>query len=190
MLLVYLEIAFMRKALYREQMSLIYQKRLNKQSVAVGWREWCALPSLGVPLIKAKIDTGARTSAIHAFDITPFKRGGKSWVKFYLHPIQGNNSIIVGCVAEVIDQRSIMSSNGQKEHRYVIQTALQFAEQQWNIELTLSNRDPLRFRILLGRAALQGRTIIDPAHSYLVQKSSVREQIKRYSGIVNVKKHK
>lgn len=142
----------------------------------MGWREWCGLPTLGIPLIKAKIDTGAHTSAVHAFDIEPFHRAGKLWVKFFIHPVQGNDQIIVPCTARVVDQRAVMSSNGHKEHRYVIETPLQMGAQCWPIELTLSNRDPLRFRILLGRAALRGRVMIDPTHSYHVRKATTREQ--------------
>lgn len=161
-------------------MSFSHNKIGQKQPLIIGWREWCALPKLHIPLIKAKIDTGAKTSAIHAFDIRPLRRLGREWVKFSLRPIQGNAKIMVDCMAEVIDERSVMSSNGHKEHRFVIKTPLQIGDRQWDIELTLSNRDPLRFRVLLGRSALEGRVIINPSHSYLVGRCTRNAQVKIY----------
>jgi ribosomal protein S6--L-glutamate ligase len=150
------------------------------ERVLIGWREWCGLNDLGIPLIKAKIDTGARTSAIHAFDIKPIMKGRRLWVRFSIHPIQGDTSRVTHCLAPVIDQRAVMSSNGHKEHRYVIETHLSIGDQSWPIELTLSNRDPLRFRLLLGRAALQGRVCIDPLYSYHQGRFSKRQQARYY----------
>ncbi|OGO94072.1 MAG: hypothetical protein A3F41_04790 [Coxiella sp. RIFCSPHIGHO2_12_FULL_44_14] len=168
-------------------MSIIYHKSSINQPLLIGWREWCALPRLRIPLIKAKIDTGARTSAIHAFRIQTLRRQGKEWVKFSVHPIQGYDKAVVDCVAEIIDERWIMSSNGHKEHRFVIKTPLKMGARQWDIELTLSNRDPLRFRMLLGRSAMQGRVVIDPLHSYRIEHYSKRAQIKMYRAIGNKK---
>jgi ribosomal protein S6--L-glutamate ligase len=136
-----------------------------KDKILIGWGEWCALPGLGVPAIKAKIDTGAKTSSIHAFNIEPKTVRGKEYVHFNIHPLQRNDAVIVACKAPIIDRRLVMSSNGHKEHRFVIATILELAGQDWEIEITLSNRDPLTFRMLLGREALNGRVLIDPSHS-------------------------
>lgn len=149
-------------------------------SFTVGWYEWCALPLLKIPAIKAKMDTGAKTSAIHAYQIEPFSRKREKWIRFQLHPIQANDKIIVPCEALVVDQRYIMSSNGHKEHRYVIKTALTIANASWEIELTLSNRDPMRFRLLLGREALKGRALVDPARKLTILKYSHGYQLDLY----------
>ncbi len=132
----------------------------------IGWREWCALPNLNIPAIKVKIDTGARTSALHAFNIHATQRKGKKYVNFSVFPLQGNNKTIIHCEAPVVDERSIMSSNGHREHRYIITTEIKIAQQLWSIELSLSNRDPLKFRMLLGREALKNLAIIDPNRDY------------------------
>ncbi len=145
------------------------KNKLIDNKLLIGRFEWCSLPKLKIPAIKAKIDTGAKTSAIHAFNIKTFRQGGKLKVKYDIHPIQGNDKVIVSCKSVVIDERAIMSSNGHKEHRYVISTILGLGGKQWPIELTLSNRDPLRFRLLLGREALSHKVIIDPSlncHQY------------------------
>lgn len=128
----------------------------------IGRHEWCQLPLLNIPAIKAKIDTGAKTSAIHAFDIEPFFQKHVKYVRFRVLPIQSNHTFFIPCKAPVMDERFIMSSNGHKEHRYVIQTSLKMGDRCWEMELTLSNRDPLRFRLLLGREALNNRVLIDP----------------------------
>ena len=135
---------------------------IEQDKLLIGWCEWCQLPKLNLPAIKAKIDTGAQTSALHAFDIRPFCQNGQEWVCFSAHPIQGNDEIIVECTAEVVGKRHIMSSNGHIEHRYVIKTPLTLDNQTWDIEITLSDRDPLKFRMLLGRQALRKHIIIDP----------------------------
>ncbi len=132
------------------------------EKLLVGRSEWCSLPDLGIPGIKAKIDTGARTSAIHAFDIRAETIDDKKHVFFKVHPIQGNTQIVVSCQALIVDERYIMSSNGHKEHRYIITTNIKLGENIYNIDLSLSNRDPLTFRMLLGREALNKRMIVDP----------------------------
>lgn len=149
--------------------------------ILIGWSEWCQLPQLNLPAIKAKIDTGARTSSLHAFNITPFKQDGKDWVHFEMHPLQYNDSLVVQCKAPIVDERSVMSSNGSKEHRYVITTPLKLGNEIWDIELTLSNRDPLRFRMLLGRAALQKHTLIDPNRRYCNGKISKSKALLLYT---------
>lgn len=142
------------------------RKKVARQ--IIGWREWVGLPDLGVDAIKAKIDTGARTSAIHAWNITEHEALDGPWVSFELHPVQRNNKIIVPCRARIWDTREIKSSNGQIEHRVIIRTTLQLAENTWPIELSLTNRDAMGFRLLLGRAALRKHVRIDPGRSFLI----------------------
>lgn len=137
-----------------------YQNKL-----LVGRDEWLCFEELSLPLIKAKIDTGAKTSAIHAFNIRYKKHKTIDMVFFDVHPLQGNSTLAVHCQAPVIDRRSIMSSNGHQEQRYVISSMMSLANQRWPIELTLSNRDPLKYRLLIGREALQRRVLIDPSLS-------------------------
>ena len=136
----------------------------------VGWREWLALPDLGIPAIKAKIDTGARTSALHAFEVSPYRDGGRDHVRFRLHPVQRRADIVAQCSAEVIDRRWVSDSGGHRELRYVIGTNVRLGAHTWPIELTLTDRDPMQFRMLLGRTAMRGRLIIDPKASYLFGK--------------------
>ncbi|MFP4003640.1 MAG: ATP-dependent zinc protease, partial [Alphaproteobacteria bacterium] len=132
----------------------------------VGWREWAALPDLHVPEIKVKIDTGAKTSAVHAYDISPFQKDGKPFVGFYLHPIQEQERPEIWCEAPVVDERLITSSNGEQESRFIIETTLTVGDDSWVIELSLANRDEMGFRMLLGRQAMRGRLIVDPERSF------------------------
>ena len=132
----------------------------------VGWREWVALPDLHVPEIKVKIDTGAKTSAVHAYDIASFQKDGTPFVGFYLHPIQEQERPEIWCEVPLLDERTITSSNGEQETRYVIETILSVGDDSWPIELSLANRDEMGFRMLLGRQAMRGRLIVDPDRSY------------------------
>lgn len=158
---------------------------LPSEYLLVGWQEWCILPKLGIPAIKAKIDTGAKTSAIHAFNIQLFYTNDIPHVRFEIYPLQGRHAFAKTCTAVVIDQRLVMSSNGHKELRYVIMTPIVLAGTMWEIEVTLSNRDPLTFRMLLGREALQSKVIIDP-HRKLCQGSmSLKELKKIYNELEN-----
>lgn len=142
-----------------------------KNSILIGWREWVELPDLGIGKIKAKIDTGARTSALHAFDIEPFKTSrNKNRVRFALHPIQRNNNYIVYCEADLLAKRNIKNSGGDIEDRYIITTALYMGDKKWPIELTLTNRDTMGFRLLLGRTAINKEFLIAPNKSFLVKK--------------------
>lgn len=134
----------------------------------VGWREWVRLPDLlGDEAVKAKIDTGARTSAIHAWDLEPIERDGSAWVRFSLHPRQKDDSHVVIVEARLIEERDVRSSNGEVERRTVVETALAVGTTTWSIELTLTNRDEMGFRMLLGRTAMSGRLLVDPGASYL-----------------------
>ena len=145
-------------------------------NVIIGWREWAGLPDLGISHIKAKIDTGARTSALHAFEVSPFTENGKQMVRFSIHPFQRNVDVVKRCVAEVADQRRVTDSGGHREERYFILTTVALGEQQWEIEVTLTNRDNMKFRMLLGRTAMEQRFIVDPGASYLVGKRLRRKK--------------
>lgn len=150
-----------------------------KDKLLIGRDEWCTLPDLRVRAIKAKIDTGAKTSALHAFNIRRVKINNKRYVKFDIHPLQSDNKTIISCVAPIIDQRHIMSSSGHIEHRYVIQTMLSISNTEWSIQVTLSNRDPLRYRLLLGREALNNRVLIDPSLTCYQKKLRHKNLVKK-----------
>lgn len=134
----------------------------------VGWREWLDLPDLGLHHIKAKVDTGARTSALHALDIERFEEHGRERVRFLVHPQHRADDVEVVCTADVLDRRHVKNSGGHRQHRIVIATTLMLAPGlSWPIELTLTSRSDMRFRMLLGRAAIRGRMLVDPGRSYL-----------------------
>ena len=133
----------------------------------VGWREWIRLPDLlGGGWIKAKVDTGARTSAIHAWDVHEEARDGAPWVRFQLHPRQHDDTHVVEAAAPLVEQREVRSSNGEVELRPVIETTLVLCVERYPVELTLNNRDQMGFRMLLGRSGLARRALVDPGVSY------------------------
>jgi len=144
-------------------------KLINKHNI-IGWREWIALPELGISKIKAKVDTGARTSALHAFALNPFKEGNKDKIRFDMHPFQHNVTEIVTCVAEITDKRWVCDSGGHREERYVISTPIVLGDKTWLIEITLTERDTMLFRMLLGRSAIRKRFIVNPARSFIQEK--------------------
>jgi hypothetical protein len=149
-------------------------RHLFKNPLTIGWREWVSLPDLNVDAIKAKVDTGARTSALHAFRIEPFWREDEAWVRFELHPIQRSRAMKVMSEARVIGERSVRSSNGRVDRRYIIRTLLSLGDVTWPIELSLANRDEMGFRMLLGRTALRRRTVIEPGRSFLLGAAPAR----------------
>jgi len=152
---------------------------LGPKSV-VGWREWVALPQLGIGTIKAKIDTGARTSAVHAFNIKPFQKDGEDWVRFDVHPLQRNDEVYRTCEAEVVDYRWVTNSGGGREKRFVIMTMLHIGSDTWQIEITLTDRDQMGFRMLLGRTAMERHLIVDPALSYCFRKPrKINKKVRR-----------
>lgn len=133
----------------------------------IGWREWLALPELAIPAIKVKVDTGARSSSLHAFDVSTFDRDGNQMVRFKVHPFQRDAARTVTATARLLEYRRVRSSSGHATMRPVILTAVEWAGRRWTIELTLASRDQMGFRMLLGRAAIRERFVVDPGRSFL-----------------------
>lgn len=142
--------------------------QFNEPKMVIGSEEWCAFPSINIPAVKARIDSGAKTSSLHAINIHFFTRDGVQWAGFEVHPIQENRKITVHCEAPVIDHRVIKSSSGDKEKRPVIRVPLAIGEKSWAIEVTLTDRDSMGYRMLLGREAMNGRILVDPEGSCLL----------------------
>ncbi len=134
--------------------------------VIIGAEEWCSFPALGIHAIKARIDSGAKISSIHAFNVVTFRRDGVLWVSFEVHPLQGNRTTIIRCELPVYDKRRIKSSSGESEVRYVVLAPIKMGNQHWDIELSLSNRDSMEYRMLLGRQAMANKLLVDPAKRF------------------------
>lgn len=140
----------------------------TRRGRVAGWREWVAFPDLGVPRIKAKLDTGARSSALHAFAVREFTDRGRRMVRFEVHPLQRRADRSVEVVAELVERRVVRPSSGVGQLRRVIRTTLEMDGDRWPIELTLARRDAMGFRLLLGRQALRGRYLVDPGRSFVL----------------------
>src|SRR5690606_30801892 len=151
-----------------------------ENKLVAGSEEWVSLPELGLPLIKVRVDSGAKTSALHAVNINPFQRNGEPWVSFDVFPIQFDGKRLVHCEAQVADMRTIKSSTGNRETRYVIKTGLKIKEDIWEIEVSLTNRDSMGYRMLLGREAMRGKMLVDPESSFLLGGFSKEEADKVY----------
>lgn len=133
----------------------------------VGSEEWISLNDLNIPYVKARVDSGAKTSSLHAINIQPFQKDNETWVTFDVFPIQNDGKRKINCRALVIDKRVVKSSSGNRENRYVVRTQISLADEKWDIELTLTNRDSMGYRMLLGRQAMIGRIIVDPSENFL-----------------------
>lgn len=155
-----------------------------QNKIILGSEEWCTFPELGIPSIKARVDSGAKTSALHAKNIAPFVKDGRNFVKFDVNPIQNNIKTVVHCEAPLVDKRVVKSSSGFREQRYVIQTSLEIGDSKWVIEMTLTNRDSMGFRMLLGREAMSGRVLVDPEQQYLLGQHSLDNLKEAYKNAV------
>jgi ribosomal protein S6--L-glutamate ligase len=155
--------------------------KLVKNKKTIGWKEWFAFEKLGLPAISGKIDTGAKTSSLHAFNIEPFCKNSVDYVRFDIHPLQKDKTVVRTCVAKVVDYRYVSDSSGKKEKRYVIKSTLSIGKKTINIEITLANRDSMAFRMLLGREAIKkAKMLVDPSKSFLQGKLKRSKVAKLY----------
>lgn len=138
----------------------------TESKIELGWREWVGLPQLGIFSIKAKVDTGTRTSALHAFEVEEFEFDEKNFIRFKVHPRQKDDELVVECVSEVIEKRIIRDSSGKKEARWVIETEIHIGDEVWVSEITLTAHKNMMFRMSLGRTAFSGKAIVDPSMSF------------------------
>ncbi len=145
---------------------------MDNNKIVVGSQEWCSLPELNIKAIKVRVDSGAKTSALHAVNIVPFKKDGNLWVSYDVHPIQNDGKTTIHSESPVVDRRKVKNTSGSVEVRYVIRTFLSIAQSTWEIEVTLTNRDSMGYRMLLGRQAMSGRILVDPEASFLLGEMS------------------
>jgi ribosomal protein S6--L-glutamate ligase len=153
-----------------------------RKLMIVGNAEWCALPDLKIPAIRARIDSGAKTSSIHAVNINEFYKGRQQWVRFEIHPLRIHTDIFVKCEAPVYDFRMVKSSNGEAHPRYVIQTSIDMGGEKWTIQVTLANRRSMGFQMLLGREAMTHRILINPSEDFRLTRYT-KKQIRTFYGI-------
>ena len=146
---------------------ILYDKKV------IGCEEWVRLPQLNVPAIKARIDSGAKTSTLHAYNIQTYEDNGKTFVRFDVHPVQHSRRVSIRCNAELVDRRIIKSSTGDREKRYVIRTPITLGNETWDIEVTLTNRDTMGYRMLIGREAMKGRFMVDPEQHFTLGKINI-----------------
>ena len=149
----------------------------------IGWREWVGLPDFGIKAIKVKVDTGARSSSLHAFDRQLFEREGAEWVRFKIHPVQRKSNKTVEAEARVLEFRNVRSSSGVSARRPVIITNVTLLGITWPVELTLASRAEMGFRMLLGREAFRGQFLVDAGKSFYGgrPKKKKKTKIKKYS---------
>lgn len=157
----------------------LIDKSDHKKEFVIGWCEWCSLPELDIPAIKVKVDSGAKTSALHAYNLETFTKDGRSYVRFELHPLQKNDDIIRTCELPIVDERMIKSSNGLSEKRYIVETIIQMGDRKWRAQITLTNRDLMTYRMLLGREAMSG-IVVKPSMAFLKGHMDKRTAIKKY----------
>lgn len=148
---------------------------MSAPKTLIGREEWIGLPDLGLPAVKARVDSGAKTSALHAFNLEYFERDAQKWLRFDVHPLPNTRLVVRRCVAKLIARRKIRSSNGHTEVRYVVETTLTLGNESWPIEITLTNRDPMGFRMLLGRQAMEGRLLVDPDKVFSTRELGAQE---------------
>ena len=153
---------------------------MDNINLIVGWTEWVALHDLDIPAIKAKVDTGAATSSLHAYNIKYITKQDKKYVTFKVHPLQKNKKITKMCVAPLVGIRNVKSSTGEMQPRPVILTQITLGNHTWMIELNLTNRDSMGKRMLIGREALAGRVLVNPDHKFLHNKISQKQMKKLY----------
>jgi len=155
----------------------------KREKLVVGWREWASLDDLGIKKIKVKVDTGARTSALHASHLKITKKGSKEFVEFDINPLQDKGRMI-HCKAPLLGRKNVKSSNGESSIRPVIATHINVGAYSWPIEVTLVNRDIMGFRMLLGRQALRGNFLVDPGKSYVLGSGTM----KKVKSVIQLKK--
>lgn len=142
--------------------------RTIDNKLVVGSEQWCSFSGFSIPVIKARVNSGAKTSTIHAFNIQSFNRNGQAWVSFEVHPIQNDSKITTHYENPIVDRRYVKSSNGNREKRFVISEPVLIGGDIWEMKLTLTNRDIMGYRMLLGREAKSGRMLVDPADNLLL----------------------
>jgi len=151
--------------------------RRKKALPVIGWREWVSLPDLGLRRIKAKIDTGARSSALHAINLETFRKQGADWVRFEVHPLQHGGPTI-RAEAPVVDMRWVRNPGGRREHRPVIRTSLVLLGQEWDIDVTLTPRWGMNYRMLLGRQTVRHHFLVDPGRSFLGERGEIERRVR------------